>query len=654
MRVEGEPRWILTYAFNVGFRAAACDTILKLDADIVLSEDFFKRNSVSAGNFVAGNWRTAADDQSHVNGFFFIPRKNLHEVNGFNEHILYYGWDDEDIYDRLTLKGARRHDVAEGTIFHLPHSDEERTGAAEDTRQDAMQSVRKQLMSGTSFLIRMNRYVSFVMPPWNAARTLLPFRILNRSESVLTIRRDGWVPCSVPDHVLQSARSHALWELASWRFGKRAAELTGESFELLIDRPHSEACRIDVEVALASPKHVLRGPGNYVVVELPGKILDSDIPVAGFEAGLRRLIDAAVRQGFTLVIRAPHIAYPKQTPEPILDVPLIPSWEQIGTVPIARADVFLAGLAPRKKNLLIKLRKDEIAGLALAAPPGSVRRSKFYIDAQHGLGNRLRAIASAAAISENSGHELVIVWEPDAHCDCQFGDLFTYDGAVESRRFIETAAGDGAKIYNYMPLESGGQTDQPVYAETDGDIYARSAYVLKSALSSWESENLFLRSLTPVDRIQELVRSVRHPNEVSAHVRMEAGAGRDHNTWDRPENWRPEDHSLIHEWRAKSHFSHFLRRLDTLFAKKSHATLFLAADLPETYEIFADHFGEKLVRLQRTVYDRSLEQLHYAMADAILLGRSPLLLGSTWSSFSELAMRLAPEPIKIEMSGQDF
>jgi hypothetical protein len=42
------------------------------------------------------------------------------------------------------------------------------------------------------------------------------------------------------------------------------------------------------------------------------------------------------------------------------------------------------------------------------------------------------------------------------------------------------------------------------------------------------------------------------------------------------------------------------------------------------------------------------------MADAILLSRAPLMLGSTWSSFSELAMRLAPGGIAVEMSGKDF
>ena len=103
VRVDDEARWILSYAFNVGFRAAACETILKVDADIVLSPDFFKKNRVTEGSFIAGNWRTATDDQAHVNGFFFISRKALAAVGGFNEHITTYGWDDDDIFDRLTL-----------------------------------------------------------------------------------------------------------------------------------------------------------------------------------------------------------------------------------------------------------------------------------------------------------------------------------------------------------------------------------------------------------------------------------------------------------------------------------------------------------------------------------------------------------------------
>ena len=135
---------------------------------------------------------------------------------------------------------------------------------------------------------------------------------------------------------------------------------------------------------------------------------------------------------------------------------------------------------------------------------------------------------------------------------------------------------------------------------------------------------------------------------------MEGGKKSEHLAYEKADNWTAADHALIDEWRSKSHFSHFLKRIDTLIAEGRAETFFLAADLPETYAEFQHHYGDRLAWLPRSLYDRSAEQLHYAMADAILLSRSPLLLGSGWSSFSELAMRLAPRKIDIALSGRDF
>ena len=205
-----------------------------------------------------------------------------------------------------------------------------------------------------------------------------------------------------------------------------------------------------------------------------------------------------------------------------------------------------------------------------------------------------------------------------------------------------------------MPNEPGAQKQAPIHLDTKADIYARSAFVLNSPASTWDAENRFLRSLTPVSQVRDLVHSVRHPNALSAHVRMEGGSKSEHLTYERADNWTAEDHALIDEWRAKSHFSHFLARIDALAAQGRAETLFLAADMPETYAEFQHHYGDRLAFLPRSLFDRSAEQLHFALADAILLGRSPLLLGSGWSSFSELAMRLAPGKIAIELSGKDF
>ena len=138
------------------------------------------------------------------------------------------------------------------------------------------------------------------------------------------------------------------------------------------------------------------------------------------------------------------------------------------------------------------------------------------------------------------------------------------------------------------------------------------------------------------------------------HVRMEAGEGLDNNTYDSVENWTEEGHEQIHFWREKSHFSHFLKRIDQISQSQPKIGVFLATDLPETYACFSDYYGNRVVYLERNKYDRSAAQLKCALADCLLLSQCSHFLGSTWSSFSELAMRLSKTHLSSEMSGKDF
>lgn len=651
LRIDGEPRWVLTYAFNAGFRAAACEQILKVDADIVLSPDFFQRNHLMPGSFIAGNWRAVEVDQAHVNGFFFISRKALHQVGGFNEHITTYGWDDDDIYDRLTLKGFRRQDVAQGTVLHLPHDDAERLGTAAPIGGTV--SLRDQLRSGTSFLIRRNRYIAMVMPEWDEKSIPLPFRMLTRTVNDMKVQREGWIPSRVPDHVTEAANFHALSELSAWRFGKRVLELGPERIGKLLDRPVTEVGRIDVELAIASPGQVLDGPGHYLVLDLAGGILDAKERPEWLDRAFLRLIAAARARSLAPVLRTSHAELPLLAPACLRLIGMIPSWEPIDETSAITFDALVEGDVS-DCHLRIELTAAVLQQAALAAPNTARPRPRLFIDAQHGLGNRMRAVASAATIAAASDRELVLVWQPDDHCLGHFSDLFVYNGAIEDTQFLGTAPAMGCVVYNYMSNQSGATKGTPIALDTPSDIYIRASSVLNSPASTWEMENRFLQSLSPVAEIRALVAAVRQPNDVSAHVRMEGGTKSEHLTYEMAANWTSEDHSLIETWRHKSHFSHFLRRVDALIAEGRANRIFLAADMPETYSEFQAKYGARLAFLPRSHFDRSAEQLHYALADAILLSRSPMLLGSTWSSFSELAMRLAPRRIGIEMSGKDF
>ncbi|MCP2669704.1 galactosyltransferase-related protein [Maricaulaceae bacterium EIL42A08] len=543
VRVDDEPRWILSYAFNLGFQSAKCARILKADADIVIEPDFFNRNLLRPKAFIAGNWRTAARHQAFVNGFFYVKRAPLIELGGFNEYITTYGWDDEELYARLIEHGLVREDVAGGSIHHLPHNDAERTERASNRTGAA---AAETLPGQTSYLIRRNRQIANMMPTWSGTRPRVGYEPLPSHRDSSRLRRIARSGGKVPNAISHEADLAAARELMSWRLGDECYALELVQVEHLIQTHSWEALKLT---------HVREVLG--------------DSPATG----------------------------------------------------------------------VLGLRAD---------------RQRLFVDAQHGLGNRLRAIGSAAAAAAAEDRDLVIIWRPDHHCDCRFDDLFDYDGEVRDDLDPESAARDGAVVFNYMEIEPGAEKNAPVWFEPDRDVYFRSAFVINHKASHWDAENRFLKSLVPTEAVEDLVGSVRSPNDVAAHVRMAGGPQFEHLAWENKSNWTDEAHSAVSHWRRESHYERFLTRLSELFETGAAETVFVAADLPETYEMFTARFGSRAAHLSRQVNDRSREQLQYALADAILLSRAPRLLGSSWSSFSELAMRLAGSGLKVEMTGKDF
>ncbi|WP_394692838.1 galactosyltransferase-related protein [Hyphobacterium sp.] len=556
VRVEGEPRWILSYAFNLGFRSARYPCILKADADIVLEVDFFDRNVLGPKTFIAGNWRNTDRDQAFVNGFFYTWRDALVEIGGFNEYITTYGWDDEELYARLLEAGVARKDVAEKSIYHLPHDDAARTD--QPTIGDTLPAL-DYLKTRTDYLIRRNRIIACLMPSWNSTRQPVRYHALNTEGPKATLRRLPATGHVVPEAVEREANLAAARELLAWRFNDDCYALSPEAVEAL------------------TTEH----------------------------------------------------AWPDL------------SLEQVrSTTSVRNASTMRAPI--------------EAGGQAIPLEPGPrAECRKLYVDAQHGLGNRMRAIGSAAAVARAEGRELIIVWRADHHCQCRFEDLFDYDGPVLSDYDVPPST-DAMDLINYMEIERGAAKGVPVLPRANRDIYFRSAFVMNHPASTWPSENEFIQSLIPTAAVADLIASVQTTNEIGVHVRMAGGPRFEHLAWESPDNWTSKAHSTVAHWRSQSHADRFILRLQQLMEVSEVNSIFVAADLTATYKQFTDRFGTKITYLPRGDDTRSQAQLRYALADASLLSRSNRFLGSTWSSFSELAMRLSKTGLEAEMSGKDF
>ena len=582
--------WILTWAFNEALERVNTRFTLKLDCDHVLSPNFFATNSLQENGFLRCNWRFADVGQGYTNGVFLSCARLLKRVGYYDERITTYGWDDSDLYSRLHELSESSAIITSGSVHHLAQAEEQRTSEQAIGKEAVL--ARYLGIEKTKFLIDRNRFLCQLLWPWDE----------EMHERRHEIRKRFAKP---------EPYEEALIELATLR-----------AFELYYPRKHYRSFQPPLEAYHRVLKESLQDESYNPSTMCLASILESyaDACRAGDtrRKNIARLSMLSGANNLTLMRRFEKLNALDRLYSPFQNSP----------------------------------KSGKVA--QQSAPYVLVPRSKVFIDVQHGLGNRLRAFASASCIARAMDKDLILVWQPDHHCQARILDLFDYQGPVEEESFLEEASLVCERVYNYMPAETPSTKDEEVDLGTNGNIYLRSAFVLNSKAADLSKENQVIKSLVPIPFVQGLVGAVRSPNVVSAHIRMAGGKDYEHLPYERIENWTVKDHELIASWREKSHFARFESYLDHLITIGAADTIFIAADLFDTYEVFQKKYGHRVAYLPRQINDRSVQQLQYALADAILLSRSSLFLGSSWSSFSELAIRLATPELRTKMSGIDF
>lgn len=582
--------WILTWAFNEALAKVKTKYTLKLDCDHVLSDNFFFSNRLQENRFLRCNWRYAAAGQSHVNGVFMACTSLLKRVGYYDERITTYGWDDSDLYARLHELSDSSGLIRSGSVQHIDQAEEQRTSEQNIDREACLAQYLG--IEKTKLLIDRNRFLCQMLWPWDE------WMYENRFE----LRRRFATPDPDEEALLEWATMRAF-ELYYPRNHDSKLQTPTEAYHRILSSKFQDGRYQPSTVCLATMLQ------NYASACKDGDQQRKNIVRLSMLASATNLVAVKRLQKLDLI-----------------DSRYSPT-----------QDVSSLSQSPRHRS-----------------PHLVIPKAKVYIDVQHGLGNRLRAFASAACLAQAMDKELVLVWQADHHCQARIYDLFDYKGDVNDNSFVEDAHSTCEKVYNYMPSENPDGKDQEIDLSLQGNIYLRSAFVLNSKATNLAKENQILQSLEPIPFIQGLLAAVRHPNSVSAHVRMAGGKNYEHLPYERVENWTPKDHELIAHWREKSQPSRFEAYIDHLIARGEADTIFLAADLVDTYEIFKRKYGHRIAYLPRQINDRSVQQLQYALADALLLSKASMFLGSSWSSFSELATRLAKPGLKTKMSGVDF
>lgn len=132
-RVENSiSKWWLTHSYNLAFALASGEYILKLDADILPSQQFFDclcdqhaktKAHLMCNRLTLQDWNLHSDLFT-TNGLFLCKRTSLEQLRGFNPYIQGWGWDEIDLYSRFFMAGFPASRIPLDGLVLIQHEDD--------------------------------------------------------------------------------------------------------------------------------------------------------------------------------------------------------------------------------------------------------------------------------------------------------------------------------------------------------------------------------------------------------------------------------------------------------------------------------------------------------------------------------------------------
>ena len=255
-----------------------------------------------------------------------------------------------------------------------------------------------------------------------------------------------------------------------------------------------------------------------------------------------------------------------------------------------------------------------------------------------GLGNRLLLLAGAQRVAAQTGQRLLLHWPVNDQLGCAFEDLFTnqldrfepgdLDFLLRTDRTV--------KVYNTWRHSGPLYTDMARDGDPDAEIVILKGWIAARFAGEQRTVELdeeigrHLRTLTPRAEFLDAARAWPLPaRTVGVHVRR----------------GDPERESIEEYGRATD--EHFLRLMDAVLAAEPETHFFLATDHPPTEAGWRQRFGTRLLCREKNSLRRDRGGMGEALVDCLILGRTAAVIGTHFSTFSEIAARLGGTPLVL-------
>ena len=248
---------------------------------------------------------------------------------------------------------------------------------------------------------------------------------------------------------------------------------------------------------------------------------------------------------------------------------------------------------------------------------------EFRINPTSGLANRLRALGCAMWLSDLSDRDLVLAWIKYSGCNADFNQIFKTTFDISPRPNWNTRPTGHLLKDPYISLEIDGNieiTSHGVFSYKDGPrIWSQ---------EMWGEVAPYIRSLHPIDEIQDVVRGFCEKYEIKDRVGVHIR---------RTDNTNSRNYSKLR---------HFYSEMDGV-----GRDFFVCSDCEKTkQEVMAKYRGRcvgfKYPNKECPNSRSTVRGIKRAVCELLLLGQTIKIVGSVFSSFGTMASVIGGSPIK--------
>jgi hypothetical protein len=268
---------------------------------------------------------------------------------------------------------------------------------------------------------------------------------------------------------------------------------------------------------------------------------------------------------------------------------------------------------------------------------------KIVVKANGGLGNRMRVIASSIALSQRLKTTVEVLWINNVALNCSFFDLFQ---KLEDIEIVESVY---IKSWNKIAHRQRRKKLWNTYQNFDIQLNDEGLKSLSSSQNDLlehikDAETVFIDTcqhfygdlsclsyLIPADGIADTAK-IRLSETGGAYIGVHIRRG---------------DNTMS---KANSPTALFIQTLKNEQKRNADIKFYLATDDRGEAKILKKVIGESIVYYPSELARKRPEGIQQALVDLILLSNAKKIIGSYWSSFTEIASVYGNIPLEVMKS----